>query len=421
MRALQRKLQPVVSKVSKNCYLQAIMNGMMTILPAILIGAIGMLLTSLPIPAYQAFIEANGIKPFLALPATMTTNVIALYTVFFIANNLAKELEKDGVTAGLIALISFLIVTPIAKIPGPRGPVDVLPFDWLGATGMFVAIIIGLVAARLYVFITDKGLTIKMPEGVPPTVEKSFAALIPGFIIVILFVLLAALFAHTPMGSLHQLVYGFIQVPLQGLGGSLGAMLVAVFVMHLLWILGIHGIMAILSIMMPIWLPLDIANLNAYGAGQPLPNIVGFAFLYCYVLLGGSGATLGFNLLMLKAKSKRFKVLGRMSILSGICGINEPVIFGTPVVLNPILAIPFITAPIVCTIIAYVLTVSGIVPQLMGTMLPLGMPPFISGFLEGSWKIVALQVVLIIVTTLIYYPFYKMLDNNACKEEIAEK
>lgn len=150
-----------------------------------------------------------------------------------------------------------------------------------------------------------------------------------------------AIFNVTPWGSVHAVIYTFLQTPLQNLGGSIWALLLAMFVVHLLWLFGIHGMLVVLSVMMPIWISLDLQNLEAYQAGEPLPNIVGLAFVMVYILLGGSGATLGLNLLMLfRAKSQRFKTLGKLAIPAGICGINEPILFGTPIILNPIMAIP---------------------------------------------------------------------------------
>jgi PTS system cellobiose-specific IIC component len=209
-----------------------------------------------------------------------------------------------------------------------------------------------------------------------------------------------------------------LQVPLQGLGGTLGALVIFMLVAHLLWVFGIHGMMVTLSLMLPIYIPLDNANLVAYGTGQPLPNIIGFAFVIVYILIGGSGATLGLNILMaFRAKSQRYRILGRLALPGGVCGINEPIIFGTPVVLNPILAIPFVLTPIVYAVIAYTATVLNFVPRLPGIGLPLGVPVIVSGFLQGSFRIIALQIALILLGILIYYPFFAMLDKKAYKEE----
>jgi cellobiose PTS system EIIC component len=414
---LQEKIMPVVNKITSNVYLKAISDGLASIMPAIIVGAIFTLLASLPIPAYQNFLSSIGIGPLLQLPVTFTTNILAVYSVFFIAYQLSKNFDCDGGVAGLLALLCFFIVTPVATVD----KTSYISFQWLGATGLFVAIIVGLVVARLYVAIVKKGMIIKMPNGVPPTISKSFAGLIPAFIITPIFIIVSAIFANTPFQSIHGFIYKFLQLPLEGLGGTLGALLIVMLVAHILWLFGIHGMMVTLSIMMPIYMALDMANLQAYNAGEPLPNIIGMAFIMTYVLVGGSGTTMGLNLWMsFRGKSKRYKTLGNIALPGGICGINEPIIFGTPVIMNPRLAIPFILTPLISTIVAYFATAIGLVPKLMGAQLPLGTPLIFGAFLQGGWRIAVLQVVIIAISWIVYLPFIKGLDNEAYKLESQE-
>lgn len=413
----QSKIQMVAGKISNNRYLKAVSNGLAMTLPAIMVGALSTLLAGLPFDGYQKLIQNCGLKTYLALPASITTDLLALFTVFFVAYCLAEAFEKDGGIAGLLSLVSFMVVTPLGEMKVGTDLASVIPFDWLGSKGLFVALIVGLLVGRIYVWILERNLVIKLPDGVPPTISKSFVGLVPGFATMVLFLLVRAIFAATSFGSMHQFIYTMLQIPLEGLGGTVGALIIAMVIAHLLWFFGIHGMMIVISIMMPIWMALDMANLKAFSAGQPLPNVIGLAFVMCYVLVGGSGATIGLNLMMLRAKSKRYKVLGGLAFLAGFFGINEPIIFGTPVILNLLLLIPFIAAPAVCILISYFATILNIVPRLMGTYLPLGTPLFLSGFLEGSWRVAALQIILIIVTILIYYPFFKMLDKNAYLEE----
>lgn len=416
----QTKIQMVAGKISNNKYLKSIMNGLSMTLPAIMLGAMSTLLAGLPFAGYQKFIQSTGLKTYLALPASLTTDLLALFAAFFVAYCLVEAFEKDGAMAGLISLISFLVVTPLGQMKVADQLVNIIPFDWLGSKGLFVALIVGMITGRIYVWILDKNLVIKLPDGVPPTIGKSFVGLVPGFAIVLFFLAVRALFAATAFGSMHQCIYTMLQIPLEGLGGTLGALILTMVVAHLLWVFGIHGMIIVISIMMPIWMALDMANLKAYSAGQPLPNIIGLAFVMCYVLIGGSGATYGLNLLMLRAKSKRYKVLGGLALPAGFFGINEPIIFGTPVILNPLLLVPFIGAPVVCIIVSYLATVMNLVPRLMGTYLPLGTPLLVSGFLEGSWKIAVLEVLLVVISVLIYYPFFKILDHKAYLEETSE-
>ncbi|MCD2502154.1 PTS transporter subunit EIIC [Clostridium sp. NSJ-145] len=407
---IQEKVMPIVNKISNNRYLKATSDGVAGALPVIIVGAIFTLLANFPFEPYQNFLANTGLNTLFNLPITFTTNLLSLYAVFFIGYKMSESFDCSGPIAGMISLLCFFIVTPLANVDGT----SFISFEWLGATGFFVAILVGLLVGRIYALIVNKNIVIKMPAGVPPTISQSFTGLIPAFIITPIFLVVAAIFTNTSFGSIHSLVYQFVQTPLQGLGGSFGALLIVILVSHFLWLFGIHGTMVVFSIMMPIWTGLDMANLTAYNAGEPLPNIVGSAFLMTYVLIGGSGATMGMNIYMsFRAKSKRYKTLGALALPGSICGINEPLIFGAPCIMNPKLAIPFILSPIACATIAYMLTVTGIVPKLACIGLPLGTPLVVGGFLQGSWRIAALQVVLVAVSFIIYLPFIKLLDNEA--------
>ena len=422
LETLQNKIVPVANKVQSNTYLSSIMDGMSGLLAPILVGAIATLLNNLPFEPYQAFLETIHIKPYLAVATNFTTDIIALFAVFLVAYNLVRKFDMDGVIPGVYAIVCFLVLTPLAQVEVDGEMTNFISFEWLGAAGLFVAIILGLVVGRLYVAIVRKGLILRMPEGVPPTIQRTFSGLVPGFIIVALMLIVKAIFNVTPWGSVHAVIYTFLQTPLQNLGGSIWALLLAMFVVHLLWLFGIHGMLVVLSVMMPIWISLDLQNLEAYQAGEPLPNIVGLAFVMVYILLGGSGATLGLNLLMLfRAKSQRFKTLGKLAIPAGICGINEPIMFGTPIILNPIMAIPFILSPLLCALVAYIVTAIGIVPPLMGANVPLGTPIIIIALLQGSWKFAVLEILLVIMTIFIYYPFFRIADNQAYAQEQGEE
>lgn len=414
----QEKLQRVAGSISANFYLKSVTEGLMALLPAMIIGAFSSLLSGMAIEPYQNFITEVGLKPILALPQRFTLDMIAIYAVFFIAYRLAVNFGKDGGPAGLTALMSFFVLTPLAQLEGS----NVLPYQFIGAQGLFVAIIVGLLASRLYVYIVSKGLVIKMPEGVPPTVSKAFSGLVPAVLVVVLFTVVSALFGLTSYGSAHQFVYGLVQAPLQDLGGGLGSLILLTLVVHVLWLFGIHGMMVILPIYLTVWMALGIENMDLYAAGtalSDLPNIVNTGYYMAFVLLGGSGATLGLTIMMaFRAKSQRYKTLGRLALPGSIFGINEPIIFGMPIVLNPYLAIPFILAPLANAIIPYFLMASGLLHKLNGFHLPLGTPMILSAILTGGVFIVVVQLILVVVDAIIYYPFFRMLDKQAYQQEV---
>lgn len=340
---------------------------------------------------------------------------------FFVASSLAEQFKKDGIMAGILSLINFFIVSPLKQFKVSGKITNFIPFDWLGAKGMFVAVIIGLITARIYVFIIDKGFTIKMPDSVPPAVSKSFTTLIPGSVTCLFAFIVAALFSLTPFGSFSQMIYTFVQIPLEGLSGSYGSMLVVILAIGILWSFGLHGTIIVFNgIMMPMYLTMDMQNLAAVQAGNPLPNIIGCEFFRCYVHCTGTGLTIGLALLFaFFAKSKQYKMLGRLALPTSIFNINEPIIFGTPIVLNPIMVVPFILAPLLSASIAYGATAIGLVPRLNGIQIPWPTPIVISGLLEGSWRISVLQVFLVFVSLAVYYIPFRYIDKKAYAQEHA--
>ncbi|MDQ0222612.1 PTS sugar transporter subunit IIC [Streptococcus moroccensis] len=410
-----RKGQEIANKIQSNRYISAISNGLMSTLPIMMIGAFSTLLSSMQIEFYQNLIEP--IKGIIGLPATFTTNALSLYAVFAIANELAKSFKKDGTSAGYIALFSFLILTPVStfELEGAPMPISALTFDFLGAKGLFAAMIVGILATRIYVFILDKNWTIKMPDGVPPFISKTFSGLIPAFIVAIIFTIISGFFAHTSFGSFHQFIYTVLQIPLQGLGSNIWSMLIALLIMQILWVFGIHGAIVVLAVIRPIMTALDLENLAAYQAGEAMPNLVSGSFWGVYANLA---PMLGLVVvLMFFTKSKQFKMLGRLGAPGALFGIHEPLIFGLPIVMNPILAIPYILTPVICTLIGYFLTVAGILPVTIGMQVPFGAPIFIAGLLQGSWVLGLAQVLMIPLSAAIYYPFVKILDKRNLEQE----
>lgn len=444
---IQEKVLPGANAIASNKFLKAVSDGFMSLMPVIIIGSIFSLLNSLAIAPYQSFITSIGLKPFLAIPNTVTNDILALYAVFFIAYALAKQYDKDPGTAGMIALVTFLVITPIGNtsniinsfltannitlakgVAVPAG--SVLPYDWIGAKGLFVAIIVGLVSTVLYSKLLDKGLAIKMPDGVPPTISKSFAGLIPGFVIIVIFMMINKFTTYIPIKGitgLHSMIYTLIQGPMEMfLGNSLGSFIFAILLAQLLWLFGIHGVSAIiLPIFYPLWTSLTTANITAMNAGTSLfalPNIINRPFFSVYALCGGSGMTLGLCIyMMFRSRSEQYKTLGKLAFLANVCGINEPIVFAVPMVLNPYMAIPWLLAPVVTSILAYVLTAISILPRLT-TIVPLGTPVIMSGFLAGGaegWRVALFQVVIVVLSGIIYIPFFNALDKKAHENEKA--
>lgn len=450
MTFIEEKVMPKAMKLSQNKYLGSVSDGFMMLMPVLIIGSIFSLLNNLALPWYQEMISATGLKGLLGIPNLVTNDMLAVYAVFFIAYALAKRLNRDQGVAGMIALFSFLAVTPFGNLgvviqtfftdnglSVPDGLEisggNFLPLEWLGAKGLFVAIFVGLISAKIYDSLLAKNLMIKMPDSVPPTISKSFAGLMPGFASIIFFILIDRCVALVPVAQVSGIqtgIYHLIQSPMENfLGNNIWSFIFAAFAAQFLWSLGIHGMSAIiLPIFYPLWTSLNNANIEALNRGvsvYELPNILNRSFWQVYVIAGGSGVTLGLCLYMVFwAKSKQYKTIGKLAVVANICGINEPLIFGLPIVLNPLLIVPFILSPIVMAVLAYGLTVMEILPRLT-TIVPLGTPIIMSGFIStasGGWRVALFQVLIIILGAIIYLPFVRLLDQKAIAlEQLAEE
>lgn len=410
-KAISKKISPMLNKIQKSKLANGVSGGMMVAMPVTLLGAFAALFLNLQIPVWKSFIAATGIAYALNIAIMFSTNFLAVVFGVTIASSYAKQYKEDGAVPSLLALVCFFIVTPFTTDKGGT----TLSMYWLGAPGIFSAIIISLVVTRVYIYIKQKGFTIKMPSTVPPVVSSSFSSLIPGFAAIGIFLIVAALFAATPFKTMHQFIYTFIQTPLQGVGGNIVSIVVLWTLAQILWFFGIHGTLVIYSVVLPIFTAMDAAQLAAYSAGEALPNITGRAFVSTYTM---SASAIGFALLMLfAAKSKQYKTLGKLTAVPSLFGISEPLVFGTPLVFNFKFVIPFVSMNAINLTIAYLLTAAGIVPRVAGMTPMSGMPIIFSGLMEGSWKIAVLQVVLVGLSTLVWYPFFRKADKEAYELE----
>ncbi len=409
MEALQNKLMPIAHRISNVKFLSALGATFQLLLPIILIGSFACLGAFLDIPAWQAFVTGTGLANVFMTVQSLTLSIIALYVAFVLPYQYASKLGMKPLSAAITSFMTFLILTPHELYTN-------IPTQWLGYAGLFTAMIVSACVIRLTKLLMDKKFYLRMPEGVPPMVEESFAALVPALLCAVLAIVIAAALAATSFGSIHQIIYSFIQAPLQGIGLSYPAYLFVQILSTLFMFCGIHG-NSIFGVISPITLAASAENLEALANGLPAPNIIIDSFsLLCQP--GGIGGTFGLAFLMaFTGKSKRLKTLGRMSVIPAFFGINEPLLFGIPILLNPLLFIPYILNPIICTTISYLSIALGITPRLSGVTVNWTMPQIISGFLAQGIPTAILQIVLILVTTLIWIPFFKMVDRQTVKEE----
>lgn len=415
-KAISKKIGPVLNKVQKSKLVNGITGGMMLAMPVTLLGAFSSLFLNLPITAWKDFIASSGVVAVLNTSIQFTTNFLAVVFTLSIAGSYAKQYKEDSIIASLLSVVCLFIVTPLSVIKVDNATITSIPMEWLGAKGIFTAILISLISTRLYIYIKQKGWTIKMPANVPPVVSSSFSSLIPGFIVAILFLIISGVFAATDYKTIHAFIYAFIQIPLQGLGGNIISIIILWTFAQILWFFGIHGTLVIYSVVLPIFAAMDAAQLAAYSAGEALPNITGRAFVSTYTM---SASAIGFALLMVFfAKSKQYKTLGKLSAVPSLFGISEPLVFGTPLVFNVRFAVPFIFMNAINLIIAYTLTAIGIIPRVAGMTQVSGTPIVLTGLMEGSWKIAALQVVLVVLEMIVWYPFFRKADKEALETEM---
>ncbi|WP_042265110.1 PTS sugar transporter subunit IIC, partial [Clostridium butyricum] len=341
-----------------------------------------------------------------------TFGLIALVTSFGIAYRLADSYNTDGLSAGVLALSSFLLVTPIIK--DANNTVGI-PFGMLGGKGLFAAIVVAIISAEIYRWFIQKNITIKMPGSVPDVVSKSFSALIPGTVIILFFSIVLKLLDVLELGSLNNVLAFVIGKPLGLIGGTLPGTFIAVLLNSIFWFCGVNGGQVVGAVMNPIWLQYTDENRLAQAAGEILPHIITAPFMDLFVYIGGGGATIGLALcLIFFSKSNEYRTLGKISGIPALFNINTAILFSFPTVLNPIMIIPFILTPIVNAIITYFTMATGIVPFTTGVTLPWTTPPIIGGFLAtgGSWQGAILQVVLVAISFIIYYPFFKSADKR---------
>ncbi|WP_042199127.1 PTS cellobiose transporter subunit IIC [Paenibacillus camerounensis] len=415
---LEERIAPFAGRIGQVKQLVAIRDGISYIMPLIIIGSIALILNSLPIEAawYQNFMNEGGWAERLGLIVNGTFGLIGLLAAFTIAYSLANQYSLDGMSVGILSLSAYMLSTPnIFTAENAAG----IPLALMGSKGLFVAIVIAIISTEIFRFVIKKNLVITLPDGVPPAVGRSFTALIPGFFIIVFFAAISWILTATGIGSLHDLVQTVLGKPLSMLGGTIFGAIIYDLLISVFWLTGIHGGNIMGGIMNPIWMQKMDENRLALQAGQELPNIFTQPFFDVFVHMGGAGTVFALAVcLFLFSKSQQNKSIGRLSITPAAFNIGEPLMFGVPVVLNPIMFIPFILAPIAMVVLTYFAMVTGLVPKTNGVSVPWTMPPLISGYLAtSSLRGSIMQLVNLAVSVLIYYPFFRAMDKQFILEE----
>ena len=424
--SLEKIMGSSAEKLGNNKVLIAIRDGFLVSTPLIIVASIFLVIANFPIPGYVDFLAqffGQGWPSKMDAIIDSTFSVLGLLGAVGIGYAYARQLESDPIASGAVALVCFLIITPKVHtdfVNAANGKAfNGFALAHLGSAGMFLAMITAIISVKIFVTIKNKGWVIKMPDGVPPAVTQSFAALIPSAFAMFFFFVVYLVFSATDYQYAHNFIYKILQAPLMGFGQSLIFEPIYQFLSTLFWFFGINGPAVTNTVFNPIHLALTAENLEAFKQGATLPNIFTGPFGDFFGNFGGGGSTLSLVFLMVFfGKSERMKKLGRLAIVPGIFGINEMIIFGLPVVLNPLIVIPFILTPLVNTILATIATLIGLIPYTTGAALPWTTPFFFSGWLAtGSIVAGLFQIVLIIIGMCIYYPFFKVIDKQYLHEE----
>lgn len=425
---IMEKLGPFIMKFANSKPVMAMKDGLMLIMPLTLVGSLFLLLAFIPINGWNSLMESLFGKAWqepLFQVTGATFDIIALVAVFGIAYTYAKNEGCEAISAGILGIVSFLIVTASYVTGSGNEKIGgVIPKTWTGGKGMIAAILVGLLVGYIYSWFIKKGIRIKMPEGVPTGVANAFSALIPGLVIMVISMLLYIVFNVFAGKTFIEWVYEVLQIPLQGLTDSLGGAIAIPFLISLLWWFGIHGATVVMGVMGPICQANALSNQEIVNAGGKLiagqnAHIVTQQFVDQFITFGGSGMTLGLVLAMIfLAKSSHLKKLGELSIIPGIFNINEPILFGFSIVFNPMMLLPFIIVPTLSGIITYTAIRIGLVAPFTAVQIPWTTPPILSGFIVGGWRAALLQILLIIMAAFIYLPFLKIQDKISLQEEI---
>lgn len=412
---------PVALKISQQRHMRAIRTGIIATLPLTIVGSFFVIFLNVPITGYAEFIAPY--KAIIDVPFRFTVGILSLYAAYGMGAALASSYDLDKVGSGFLAVLAFLLSTVVPvqvgkSVDGVIAAGRYINIASLSSSSLFGAIVTSMLAVEIYRWMKQKNITIKMPEGVPPEVSNSFSALLPTIVVILLFWVIRHFLNFDISATLSTLLS-----PLKGVlaGNSLFGGLLTVFLITMFWTLGIHGPAILGPIIRPIWDMAIAENMQAFSAGASanhLPNLFTEQFLQWFLWIGGSGATLALVIMFLMSKSKYLKSLGRLSLLPGLFNINEPIIFGAPIVMNPVLAIPFIVAPMIMTVLSYFLTISGVIPMMMAR-LPFTMPSPLAAVMSTNWNMMAgvLVIVNFIISFVIYYPFFKVFEKQQLEKE----
>lgn len=422
---LSNVLTPVGNKLGNQRHLQSLANGMLFGLPFLVVGSFFLIFANPPIDmSHYDAATANFFMQFMAswknfavahydaitLPYNMTMGIYGIICAFGIGYELSKTYKRNAAMDGMMAMVTYMMVTTTVSAKGT------ISMDYLGTNGLFLSIILGLCVVEVNRWVDRHNWKMTLPDSVPPMVTTFINSLIPLVLNIGVFYGLNLLISGLSGKPSPAFVTGLL-TPAVGIAGNFWGFLLIVTISNLLWLIGVNGT----SIVFPILFAIGIAQtgLNAIQVQKGMaPTHLMNLQMFRISVLGGAGNTIGLVLLMMRSKVTKIKAIGRLSFIPGICSINEPVIFGLPIVFNPILGIPFVLSPIVTLSLTYLAQKFGIIG--LGTIVDPSFTPYFAQAYMGTmdWRNIVFWTILIFVAMLVYLPFFKIYEHN---EMLAEE
>lgn len=429
MGKLTEVLGNFATKVNSFRYIMVIKNAFASLIPVIITGAFGTLFSAMVfdnengLARIKALSFLAELKPISSAVSYVTLSFLTIYAVFLIGIELARLNNVKGIFPGIVAVMSYLSVNPFVYeyVNADNITViaeNVLAKQYTDTKGLFLGMFVVIASIELYCWLgRQERLKLKMPDTVPTNVSESFSALFPTILTVAIIATAGFVIKAVTGMYAYDIIYNIVQRPLEGIVQGLPGILLLMFIAQVFWVIGIHGNQMVKPVREPLLLAAIAVNTEAFEAGKEIPNIITMPFWDMYMSMGGSGVTIGLLIAILfVSKRDDMREITKLSLAPGIFNINEPVIFGMPIMLNPILAIPFIATPLITGTIGYIATSLGFAAKAV-VMVPWPMPPIVNAYLATAGDIgaVVTQIICIIVSILIYLPFVKVSNKAAIK------
>ena len=405
---IEQRLTPIANIITRNQHITAMRDGFSLAMPFVIVGSLMVPLLFPPVAISSSSFFGQlylQLCPVLLPTFELTLGLVALIVAFGASASLAKQYQLPERLCGLTGCLSFLLFIGFRD----NGATNI----FLGGMGLFTALISSAYSIEIIRFFYNRGWCIRLPEEVPVMTRNGFQILIPLLVIMLSISVMNALMLQATGRILPQLISEALQ-PLIVASDTLTAVLISLFICNLLWFVGIHGALIVTGIMNPFWLTYLFENQRALAMGEAvLPHIYLQGFWDFYLLIGGIGSTLPLVFMAMRSRSRQLKSGGKIGLLPSLFNINEPILFGFPIIMNPVFLLPFIFVPLINACIAWYLTQLGVLDRAVA-MLPWSMPSPLGAAwsANGSWKNMCMCLFAIFNAWMLYRPFFKVHERQ---------